>query len=161
MSRAGAGEIRPSELVVFLVDELLCGIDVHDIQEIKRIQDLAPVPRAPSWVRGLVNMRGQIVTLVDVRQRLGFPPIELVGTVSAIVVPLGDEHVGLLVDAIGDVIEAAPDAFRPPPANLLGVAGRFVSSVLRTDDGLIAIVDARRLASPAVAADRRPLDARA
>jgi purine-binding chemotaxis protein CheW len=148
MSRAAASGTQPSELVVFRVDELLCGIDVHDIQEIKRIHGAAPVPRAPPGVRGLVNMRGQIVTLIDVRHRLGLPPIELTGTVPAIVVPLGDELVGLLVDAIGDVIEVAPSAFRPPPANLQGVAGRFMTSVLQTDEGLVAVIDARRLASP-------------
>ncbi len=102
--------------------------------------------RAQGFVRGLVNMRGQIITLVDVRARLGLPTRPLTGSSPAIIVPVGHELVGLLIDEVDDVVLAEPDSIRPPPANLHGVEGRFFTSVLQTPTGLVAILDKDRIA---------------
>ena len=143
------------DVVVFRVDDMVCGMDILDIQEIKRIHAHAEVHRAPRYVRGLVNMRGHIVTLVDVGQRLGLPPRPLRRAAPAIVVSLGDELVGLLVDEIDDVVTADPSDIVPAPGNLGGVEGHFLSAVMRTDGGLVAIVDKDRIAGVDAASDRR------
>lgn len=144
----GKRTTRPalSDVVVFRVEDVRCGLDILDIQEIKKIHAHTPVHRAPSWVRGLVNMRGQIITLVDVRERLGLEPRPVALEAPAIIVPCGDELVGLLVDVVEDVMPADPRHVQPPPSNLHGVEGRFFTAVLPTGDGLIALVDKDRLA---------------
>ena len=137
-----------SDVVVFRVDDVRCGLDIQDIQEIKKIHAHTPVHRAPSWVRGLVNMRGQIITLVDVRERLGLPPQPVARQAPAVIVPFGTELVGLLVDEVEDVMAADPHQVQPPPSNLHGVEGRFFTAVLATADGLIALLDKDLLAVP-------------
>jgi purine-binding chemotaxis protein CheW len=143
-SQRGAKGAR--EIVVFRLDELVCGLDLRQIQEISRIHSFTPVHRAPGYVRGLVNMRGQIITLVDLRTRLELPPRPWRRGAPAIIVPLERELVGLLVDDVDDVLGVDEEAIRPPPANLHGVAGRFFTAVLQTPSGLVALVDKDRLA---------------
>jgi purine-binding chemotaxis protein CheW len=135
------------DVVVFQVDEILCGLDIRQIQEINRISAHTPVHRAPSYVRGLVNMRGQIITLVDVRARLGLETRPLAAAAPAIIVPVNGELVGLIVDEVDDVVLVEPEDVRPPPANLHGVEGRFFTSVLQTAGGLVAMIDKDRIAA--------------
>lgn len=136
----------PTDVVVFRVDGIACGLDILDIQEIKKIHTHAVVHRAPSYVRGLVNMRGQVVTLIDVGERLGFETTPLRAAMPAIIISLGDEYVGLLVDEVDDVIEVDPMDILPPPSNLGGVEGHFLQAVVRTTEGLIALIDKERIA---------------
>ena len=135
-----------SEIVVFRLGEVTCGLDVIQVNEIKKIKSFTKVYRAPSYVRGLVNMRGQIVTLVDVRERLGLTPREVPGEAEVVIVGHQGELVGLLVDEVQDVILAEPDSVAPPPPNLGGVEGRFFKAVVTTPTGLVALVDKDRLA---------------
>lgn len=144
-----------SEIVVFHVDGIACGMDIRDVQEIKKIHAHTRVQRAPPWVRGLVNMRGQIVTLVDVGQRLGLAPRPVRRAAPAIVVVTGDELIGLLVDEVDDVITVDPDDLMPPPANLGRVESHFFSAVVRTSSELVAVVDKERLSAPEDAPERR------
>jgi purine-binding chemotaxis protein CheW len=146
MATAAIAKRASVDVVVFRVDEMTCGMNILDIQEIKRIHAHAEVHRAPCYVRGLVNMRGHIVTLVDVGQRLGLPPRPVRKAAPAIVVALGDELVGLLVDEIDDVVTAEPGDIVPAPSNLGGVEGHFLSAVMRTEAGLVALVDKDRIA---------------
>ncbi len=144
-----------SDVVVFHVDGIACGLDIRDVQEIKKIHTHTPVRRAPPWVRGLVNMRGHIVTLIDVGQRLGLQPRPVRRAAPAIVVVRGDELIGLLVDEVDDVITVDPDDLVAPPANLGHVESHFFSAVVRTSTELVAIVEKERLASPEDAPERR------
>lgn len=144
-----------SEVVVFQVEGIACGLDIRDVQEIKKIHSHTPVRRAPPWVRGLVNMRGQIVTLVDVGQRLGLGPRPVRRAAPAIVVVRGDELIGLLVDEVDDVITVDADDLVSPPANLGRVENHFFTAVVRTGRQLVAVVDKERLAGPEDVPERR------
>jgi purine-binding chemotaxis protein CheW len=144
---SGAAQQAARDVVVFRVADITCGLDVRQIQEINKITAHTAVHRAPGFVRGLVNMRGQIITLVDVRSRLGLPQGDLQGATPAIIVPVGSELVGLLVDEVDDVVEVEEGNVRPPPANLHGVEGRYFTSVLQTAGGLVAMLDKERIAS--------------
>lgn len=135
-----------TDVVVFRVDDVLCGMNLLDVQEIKKIHTHTPVRRAPAYVRGLVNMRGHVVTLIDVAHRLGLGarPVRRAG--PAIILSVGDELVGLLVDEVDDVIVAEACDVVAPPSNLGGVQGRFFEAVVRTADGLVALIDKERIA---------------
>lgn len=139
----------PQNVVVFHVEDVQCGLDILQVQEINRIHGFTAVPRAPSYVRGVVNMRGHIITLVDVRERLGLEPRPVGHAAPAIIVKQGDDLVGLLVDAVDDVLEADPRTVQPPPSNLGGVEGHFFTAVLQTEEGLVALVDKERMAGAA------------
>ena len=137
-----------TDVVVFHIGEIQCALDILQVQEIKRIRVYTPVHRSPPFVRGLVNMRGQIITLIDVRQRLGLEPRGVALGGPAIIVMHGGELIGLLVDVVDDAIEVEPGNYQPPPSNLRGVEGHFFTAVLRTPDGLIALLDKDLIAGP-------------
>ncbi|MCB9654487.1 MAG: purine-binding chemotaxis protein CheW [Deltaproteobacteria bacterium] len=155
--RLGASRGESAEIVFFTVGDIVCGLDVLQIQEIKKIHTYTPVHGGPAYVRGLVNLRGQIITLIDVRARLGLSAHSLESRASAVVVPIDGELVGLLVDSIGDVVQADPDRLRPAPANLHGIEGHFFTGVLMTSEGLVALMDRDRIAGldPSLAVDGR------
>jgi purine-binding chemotaxis protein CheW len=133
-----------TDIVTFRVCDMLCGLDIVDIQEIKRIQQITAVHRAPPEVRGVVNMRGRIVTIIDVRQKLGFAPAPD-GPALVIVVPHGEELLGLLVDDVDDIVRAEPGSIAPTPDNLDGIERELFCGVLKLDQSLVAILDRSRV----------------
>src|SRR5579862_7470953 len=112
--RAKAG----TQFSTFFVADLFFGVDVLRVQEVLRSQQMTHVPQAPEVVEGLINLRGQIVTAIDMRRCLRLPP--RIGDRAAmnVVVRTGDNAVSLLVDEIGDVLDVDEGAFEHPPENL-------------------------------------------
>lgn len=133
-----------ADIVTFRVCDMLCGLDIVDVQEIKRIHQITAVHRAPPEVRGVVNMRGRIVTIIDVRQKLGFAAAPK-GPALVIIVPHRDELMGLLVDDVDDIVRAEPGAMAPAPDNLEGVERELFCGVLKLDQTLVAILDRSRV----------------
>ena len=103
------------QFCTFSVDGLLLAIDVLEVQEVIRYQEMTRVPLAPPVVRGLINLRGQIVTAIDLRRRLGLPPAADDQRPMNVVVRTDDGAVSLLVDEIGDVIELGNQKLERPP----------------------------------------------
>lgn len=102
------------QLCTFFLDDRMFGFDVLRVQEINRIQQLTPVPLAPPAVRGLINLRGQIVTAIDLRERLGFPAADPNSLPVNIIVPSDEGPVSFLVDEVGDVIDVDDRDFEAP-----------------------------------------------
>ena len=133
-----------ADIVTFRVCDMLCGLNIVDVQEIKRIHQITAVHRAPREVRGVVNMRGRIVTIIDVRLKLGFEPASR-GPALVIIVPHRDELLGLLVDDVDDIVHAEPGAIAPAPENLEGAERELFCGVLKLDQTLVAILDHSRV----------------
>ena len=129
------------EFATFYLGELLLGIDIHRMQEINRHLELTPVPHAPEYVSGVVNLRGEVVTILDLRRILGLEPREITPQCRNIVVNSSSEQIGLLVDRIADVVTARADEIDPPPANLHGVDGKYFTGVYKLEAELLVILD--------------------
>lgn len=135
------------QLCTFHVGDALLAVDVLEVQEVIRHQEMTPVPRAPEVVRGLINLRGQIVTAIDLRRRLGIGTIDLDRADDAtegplnVVVRTTDGPVSLLVDAIGDVLEVADDAREAPPATLPAGIAALVEGVYPLPGRLLLVLD--------------------
>ena len=137
---------RAASLVcTFHLGEHLFGVDVRNVQEVIRHQDLTPVPLAPVIVRGLINLRGQIVTAIDMRQRLGLQASSCEPKGMNLVIRTSDEVVSLLVDEIGDVVEVDAELFEPPPATLRPEARANITGVYKLDGPLLLLLDTRRI----------------
>ena len=133
-----------SQFCTFWVDGLFFGLDVEFVQEVLRYQQMTVVPCAPESVFGLINLRGQIVTALDLRCRLGLPPrAEGVLPMNVIVRSRG-EVVSLLVDDIGEVIDADVAALQPAPANLPVTVQDVVQGVMPMPGAILLILDADR-----------------
>lgn len=125
----------------FYIQGRFFGVDVTQIQEVIRSQDMTPVPLVSAVIQGLVNLRGQIVTAVDLRKRLGLPDRQAGQTPMNVVVRTPDGAVSLLVDAIGDVLEVGEDAFEPAPETLEGAARQMVLGAYKLKDSLLLVLD--------------------
>jgi purine-binding chemotaxis protein CheW len=131
----------------FYVDGHYFGLDVLQVQEVIRSQEMTRVPLAPPAVRGLINLRGQIVTAIDLRRRLEFPDRPADRPPVNVVVQTDDGAVSLLVDEIGDVLEAPEQAFERPPETLRGLARELIRGAYKLEGGLLLILDAARTVS--------------
>lgn len=130
-----------TELATFYVGKALCGIDILGIQEINKHFDVTTVPQAPNYVVGVLNLRGRIVTILDLGKKLGLSQIENNKKNRNIIVRSQDELIGLMVDSISDVVTADQDRIEPAPSNISGMKGRFFKGVMKTQNALIGILD--------------------
>lgn len=133
------------ELATFLVGDALCGMDILKIQEINKLIDMTTVPQAPDYVLGILNLRGQIITSIDLSKKLGLGETNLSDDPRNIIVNSKGEHIGLLVKKISDVVQADTDKFEPPPANMGGIQGDFFTGVYKTENKLIGILDVEKV----------------
>jgi purine-binding chemotaxis protein CheW len=129
------------QFCTFYLGDLIFGIEVLEIQEVIRYQEMTAVPLAPKMVHGLINLRGQIVTAIDLRSRLEMPPLAEGQLPMNVVVRTEDGAVSLLVDEIGDVIEIDGDNFEPPPETLHGVARDLVDGVYKLKERLLLLLN--------------------
>jgi purine-binding chemotaxis protein CheW len=137
----------------FWVDGLVFGLAVEHVQEVLRYQQMTGIPRAPEAVLGLINLRGQIVTALDLRCRLGLPPRPEDALPMNVIVRSRGEVVSLLVDDIGDVIDTADVELQPPPANLPASVRDVVSGVMPLADSILLVVDPDRAVDVTTAPD--------
>lgn len=125
----------------FMVDRYLFGIASHRVQEVMRYKPMTHVPLSPPHVRGLINLRGQIVTAIDLRRCLDFGDHERGWDPMNVVVYSDDSLVSLLVDEVRDVLEVSSSQFEKPPGTLTGVAHKLILGAYKLDDGLLLMLD--------------------
>ncbi len=129
------------QLATFKLDDRLYGVDVSRVQEALKIQAHTPVPHAPNTVAGLVNLRGQVVLMVDLRARLGRAPYGPDDEPMMMVVNIDGEPISLLVDAVGDVLELDPETYGPPPPTLEEALQEVVLGVYSLEEELLLSLD--------------------
>ncbi|HEX2870887.1 MAG TPA: chemotaxis protein CheW [Polyangiaceae bacterium] len=134
-----------TQLCTFGVDDMLFGVDVTRVQEVIRFQEMTAVPLAPNVVRGLINLRGQIVMAVDLRARLGLPPRPGGDLPMNVVVQSTDGCVSLLVDSIGDVIEVSESVLEIPPPTMEKHHKQVVDAVCKLPGKLLLVLDPERV----------------
>lgn len=127
--------------LVFQVGEVRCGIDILGIEGINWVPAITPVFSAPDYVKGLLNLRGQLVTVFDLGKRLGLGECHLSQTSRIIIIKLDTEYIGLLVDSVSEVVSTQQKFVEPPPANTMERQGTFFSGILNTDNRLTTILN--------------------
>lgn len=133
------------ELATFYVGDALCGMDILKVQEINKLMEMTKVPQAPDYMVGILNLRGQIVTIIDLGLKLGLGSSDLGNDPRNIIVNAPGEHIGLLVKRISDVIMADPEKIEPAPANMQGIQGNFFTGVYKTENTLVGILDIKEV----------------
>lgn len=136
-----AGE---QQFATFFVDGLFFGVEVLKVQEVIRYQQMTHVPLAPAEIHGLINLRGQIVTALDLRRRLTLAPRPSEALPMNVVVRTDDGAVSLLVDEIGDVVEVNEEQFERPPETIDGVARDVIRGVYKLRERLLLILDTEK-----------------
>jgi purine-binding chemotaxis protein CheW len=134
-----------NELATFYVGEALCGMDIHHIQEIILLSNYTRVPQAPTDVLGVLNLRGQIVSVIDLARRMGLGATVPTDQARVIIVNTAGGKVGLLVHRISDVVQMDLKDAEPAPANLRGIQGRFFTGVCKQKNSLIGLLHLDRV----------------
>ncbi len=135
------------ELATFYVGDALCGMDILKVQEINKLMQMTKVPQAPEYVLGILNLRGQIVTIIDLGKKLGLGETDISQDPRNIIVNSAGGHVGLLVRKISDVVSADMQKRERAPANMSGIQGEFFTGVFKTNDNLIGILNVDKVLS--------------
>lgn len=136
------GDGEPIQVSCFTLDETNCGIDIALVQEINDDLTITPVPLTPEYVLGIMNLRGQIVTVIDLSRKLGFRQSELSRTSRIIIVRWQNEYIGLLVDKVTEILAINSQEIAEPPSNIKGAQGRFFREVVKQSGReLLAILD--------------------
>ncbi len=135
------------QFVTFTIDNQLFGVPVLRVQDILQTEQIASIPLAPAEVRGSINLRGRIVTVIDVRVRLGLDPVDEASDENhmGVTVEQGHDLYTLLVDSIGDVISIAKDLHEKTPGTLDPQWREFASGVYRLDGRLMVVLDIDRM----------------
>ncbi len=152
-----AGKVESGEgtykiqVASFFIDKKLFGIPIEDVLEINKNVEMTPVPLAPVYIEGVINLRGQIVTAINLRKRLGMSLREESGDETVryhnIIIGSRSNSVSLLVDEIGDVLEITSDIIEPPPDTIKGLDPKYVKNVCKLKGELLVVLDSTKIQS--------------
>jgi len=146
-TKSNTGSKKIVELATFYIGDALCGMDILKIQEINKLMQMTKVPQAPEYVLGILNLRGQIVTIIDLGLKLGLGKTDITQDPRNIIVNSSGGHVGLLVRKISDVVSADMEKKERAPANMRGIQSEYFNGVYKTDSHLIGILNIDKVLS--------------
>jgi purine-binding chemotaxis protein CheW len=133
------------QLVGFRLDNEDYAIAITKIQEIILIKPITRIPQVPDFIEGLINLRGSVIPIVNLRKRFGLLPRELDDETRIIVVNVHDKTVGCIVDAVTQVMRINRDQIQPPPLGVLAVNHQYLAGLAKLDDSLMIILDIEKL----------------
>ncbi len=136
-----------NQFLTFRLDEQEYGLELFKIQEIRGYAPVTPIPNVPAHVRGVMNLRGTVLPVVDLRMKFRLPPIEYNKFTVIVIAVVAGKMVGLLVDAVSDVLNVAPEALRAAPDFGASVDTQFINGVFQTRDHLAVALNLERLLS--------------
>ena len=151
-TNVAAGDDHLDEYVTAMVSEQLFGLPIQRVQDVFKPERVTRVPLAPPEIAGVLNLRGRIVTLIDLRRRLGFDERESEAERMAIGVDVRGESYGLLIDSIGEVLKLGVATREPNPLNLEPALARVSAGIHRLDGELLVVLDIDRVLEVGVGA---------
>jgi purine-binding chemotaxis protein CheW len=132
-------------LATFVLEREEYGVNVHQVQEIRRVGEITAVPRAPEFVRGVINLRGRILPVLDLKRKLGLGEVAIVRAARIVVVRVQDRILGLLVDGASQVLKVPVSRVEPPPEEVVERGGDYIRGVAKLEDRLIILIDLERV----------------
>jgi purine-binding chemotaxis protein CheW len=140
------------QLVTFQIGNEKYGIDIMEVKEIVRNQEVRPIPNAPAWVQGLLNLRGRIIPIIDLHERFQINRLAVEDDESdpggIIVINVGGKELGIVIDKIIRVVTIAFSDMQAPPQMMSGIGTEYIQSVVNAEDGYLIILNTRRLFNP-------------
>ncbi len=142
--RAAREAIEEKTFVAFLLDREEFGLPVDSVREILRVGEVTRVPQAPPHIRGVTNVRGSILPVVEIRTRIGLPPLDPGPRARIVVLEVGERALGLLVDRVTRVAKVRVTEIEPPPAEIVTTRTDYVVGVAKGPEGLLILLDPAR-----------------
>jgi purine-binding chemotaxis protein CheW len=146
-SKTGEGAVDMKQLISFAVGAEDYGLELLRVREVIRMPQITWLPQAPRCVKGVINLRGDVIPIVDLRERFGMQAQEHTAMTRVIVVEVEGKPVGMVVDSASQVVRVPADQFDSPPAVIGGMSRDFILSVGKMGDRLIIMIDVERILS--------------
>ena len=141
------------QLVSFQLGEELYGVDIMDVKEVVKIQNVRPIPNAPYYVEGIFNLRGEIIPIISLHKRFHIQSqakseddLEFEG--GFLILNIDGNKIGLVIDKIARVVEINSKDMNPPPQMLSGIGTEYIHGVVRQENGYLIILDTRKICNP-------------
>ena len=149
LAAANVGDMNDEVLqwVTFRLGEETYGINVMQVQEVLRYTEIAPVPGAPEYVIGIINLRGNVVTVIDTRSRFGLEPVEITDNSRIVIIEAEKQVVGILVDSVAEVVYLKTSEIDSAPNIGTDESAKFIQGVSNRDGELLILVDLNKLLS--------------
>ncbi len=135
------------QLVSFKIGDEEFGIDILKVQEIIRMTELTRVPNAPPYIEGIINLRGKVIPVIDLRSRLGMAPKEHDRKTRTVVVEVSGKVVGFVVDAMSEVLRIPRSVTEPPPSIVGGIDADFITAIGKLEGKLLTLLDIEKILS--------------
>lgn len=135
------------QVVVFELQRENYGVDIAAVESIIKMQDITRLPHAPEFVEGITNLRGVVVPVIDLRKRFGLDQAEATRDTRIVITNMNGMKVGLVVDAVTQVIRIPDDAIEPPPQISMTMNSAFIKNIAKLDDQLVVLLDLARVLS--------------
>ena len=135
------------QVVVFDLNEEAHGVDISQVREIIRMEEITRVPRAPEFVEGVINLRGKVSPVVDLRARFSMPSTERTDEHGIVVVDVDGQDIGMVVDAVTEVSRTPSDSIEPPSSVITTDDSEYLTGIVKTDDKLIILLDIAKVIS--------------
>ncbi len=148
-------ESKILQLVTFKLDNEEFGVDILKVQEINKMIDITRIPNAPAYVEGVINLRGKIIPIVDLRKRLGFESRASDKSTRIIVVELDGMVLGFIVDSVSEVLRISENTVEPPPALVSGIESEYIEGVGKLENRLLILLELKKVFT---SMDRRELE---
>jgi purine-binding chemotaxis protein CheW len=133
------------QVIGFTVGEEEYGVELNAVKEVIRMSDITRLPDVPRYVRGLINLRGSVIPIIDLREKMGLEPAEATPLTRIIVVEVNGSLIGMVVDSASQVLRLHADELEPPPVSFGGASQEYITAVGKLKRGLIILVDVGRL----------------
>lgn len=134
-----------TQWVTFTLDHEIYGINVMQVQEVLKYTEIAPVPGAPSYVLGIINLRGNVVTVIDTRKRVGLSSVEVTEQTRIVIIESRKQVIGILVDSVAEVVYLKESEMESTPNVGSDVSSQFLQGVCNRDNHLLILVDIDKL----------------
>ena len=150
---------KKNQVVSFKIGKETFGVYIHIVQEIIRVPEITPVPEMPSFVEGVVNLRGKIVSIIDLSKRLRIEGSQRTRTSRILIIEVDKKAIGLLVGAVTEILRLPPESIEPAPDIVTAVGAEYILGVGKLSDKLIILLDLKNILKPEelkkIAADER------
>lgn len=136
-----------NQIVSFRLANEEYGVDIMRVQEIILPGEITQMPEVPDYICGLINLRGHVIPIVDLRKRFGLPVSERDEHTRIIVVNVGSRTIGMVVDAVNEVLRINEDQLEPPPSSIVGIEHVYIKALVKFDDKLLILLDIESILS--------------
>lgn len=128
------------QLVTFTVSEEEYGLEILKVQEVVRLPHITKIPKAPAFIKGIIDLRGNIIPVIDLREKFGFERKEYNDTTRVIVVEVAERNIGMIVDTVSQVIRVPESKIAPPPRMISGGTGQYIEGIAKLEERLIILL---------------------